>query len=168
MFVSRAVPFSPSAWALAAAAAGLLGCHGSRPARDEPTHVSQAPVAFDAPPVYPDIIWTSSLEEARTRAADEHKPMIVFFRAAWSKPSVMMESTIWRDSRVLAEAGRFVALRIDLTPYYGVPLPEAYAPYDVMSVPTTIIVSSDGRILGRFEEGGARPTRVASAMRDAK
>jgi hypothetical protein len=159
-------PLAFDAPALAIAAVALAGCHGSRP--NEPTHVSQAPVAFDAPPSYPDIVWTGSLEEARTRAADEHKQMIVFFRAAWSKPSVAMESTIWRDGRVLAEAGRFVALRVDLTSYYGIPIPDEYGPFDVKSVPTTVIVSSDGRVLGRFEEGRARPASVGAAMHEAK
>jgi len=159
------VAFAPLA--AAALSIALLGCHHGH-VIDTPTRVSQAPVPFDPPPNYPEIVWTGSLAEARTRAADEHKPMIVFLRAAWSKPSVTMETTIWRDARVLAEAGRFVALRVDLTPYYGTPLPDELSPYDVKTVPTTLIVATDGRILGRFESGGARPARVAAAMRDAQ
>ena len=135
---------------------------------DTPTHDSHSLVPFDPPPSYPDIVWMGSLDEARVRAADEHKPMIVFVRAAWSKPSVTMETTIWRDARVLAEASRFVALRVDLTSFYGAPIPDTLKDYDVKGVPTTLIVSSDGRILGRFALGKARPAQVAAAMRDAK
>ncbi len=134
----------------------------------QPTHVSQDAVAFVPPPQYPAISWLDSLDEARVRAADEHKPMIVFVRAAWAKQSVVMDSTIWRDSRVLAVAGRFVALRMDLTSAYGAPIPDSLKDYDVKEVPTTIIISSDGKILGRFLKGKARPAEVAAAMRDAK
>ena len=68
------------------------------------TPPSNNAVRFDAPPSYPDIVWIDSIDEARARAADEHKPMIIFVRAAWSKASVDMESTIWRDDRILALA----------------------------------------------------------------
>jgi thiol:disulfide interchange protein len=135
---------------------------------DTPTHDAHSLVPFDPPPSYPDISWMGSLDEARVRAADEHKPMIVFIRAAWAQPSVVMETTVWHDSRVLAEASRFVALRVDLTSSYGAPIPDFLKDYDVKGVPTTIIVSSEGKILGRFTVGKARPAEVAAAMRDAK
>jgi thiol:disulfide interchange protein len=152
----------------AAVAAVCLAACGRHNAADEPTHVSENLVAFDPPASYPEIAWMGSLEEARHRAADEHKPMIVFVRAAWSRPSVVMESTIWEDSRVLAEAQRFVALRVDLTSTYGGPIPESLKDYDVKEVPTTIVVSSEGKIFGRFGKGQARPGEVAKAMREAK
>jgi thiol:disulfide interchange protein len=153
--------------ALAPLTAGLAAC-AHHDAGSTPTHISQAPVVFDPPPDYPPIVWTGSLEEARARAADEHKPMIVFIRAAWSKPSVTMETTIWQDARILAEASRFVALRIDLTSSYGSGIPDSLKDFDVRTVPMTLIVSSDGQIVGRFREGAARPAEVAAAMKGAK
>ena len=161
--LSRASRFSFALLALLPLAACAHRDNGS-----DPTHVSQNLVAFTPPASYPDIAWMGSLDEARVRAADEHKPMIVFIRAAWSRPSVVMETTIWHDSRVLAEAQRFVALRVDLTSNYGAPIPDTLKDYDVKEVPTTLIVSSDGKILGRFALGKARPAQVAAAMRDAK
>jgi thiol:disulfide interchange protein len=135
---------------------------------DQPVTVPTNAVAFDPPARYPDIAWTHSLDEARAQAADEHKPMIVFVRAAWSKPSIVMDTTIWQDPRILAEAARFVALRIDLTQNYDGQIPDAYKDYDIRGVPTTIIVSSTGAILGRFGMGQARSAEIAAAMRDAK
>ncbi len=132
------------------------------------TNVSQDPVGFTPPANYPEISWTSSLDEARQRAADEHKPMILFVRAAWSQPSVIMDTTIWHDARVLAEAGRFVAARVDLTSNYGAPIPDFLKEYDVKTVPMTVIISSEGKMRGRFPLGKARPADVAAAMRDAK
>jgi hypothetical protein len=94
--------------------------------------------------------------------------MILFVRAAWSRASVVMDTTIWRDGRVLAEAPRFVALRVDLTNSLEGVIPASLHDFDVKEVPTTIIVSSEGKILGRFGKGQARPASVAAAMRDAK
>jgi thiol:disulfide interchange protein len=142
----------------------ITACH---PARLENlrTPTSNNAVRFDAPPSYPDIVWINSIDEARARAADEHKPLIIFVRAAWSKASVDMESTIWRDDRVLALATSFVALRVDLTPSPEGIVPDSLAPFDIRGVPTTIIVSARGKILGRFGKGMARPADVAESMR---
>jgi thiol:disulfide interchange protein len=154
---------------LSAAGAGfLLPACGRHTSPNEPTHVSENLVAFEPPASYPEISWLGSLEEARVHAADEHKPMILFVRAAWSRASVVMDTTIWRDGRVLAEAPRFVALRVDLTNSLEGVIPASLHDFDVKEVPTTIIVSSEGKILGRFGKGQARPASVAAAMRDAK
>jgi thiol:disulfide interchange protein len=150
-----------------ALAAALPACHRATPP-NTPTHDSRDTVPFSPLPNYPEITWTSSLEEARARAADEHKPMIVFVRAAWSKPSVTMESTVWQDARILAEAPRFIALRVDLTAAYGAPAPPAYNDFDIKGVPTTLIISTDGRILGRFELGKGHAGTISAAMRETK
>jgi thiol:disulfide interchange protein len=162
----------PAAAVLFALGAGglflALAACGRHNSPNEPTHVSENLVAFDPPASYPEIPWLGSLEEARVQAADEHKPMILFVRAAWSRASVVMDTTIWHDARVLAEARRFVALRVDLTSSYSGAIPASLSDFDVKEVPTTIIVSSEGKILGRFAKGQARPADVAAAMKDAK
>ena len=172
--LSRAIaPFLVWATALplvGAAFGVFVGC-APRHSPDEPTHLANDKVPFVPPEPYPDIIWTSSLDEARVRAADEHKPLIIFIRAAWSRPSVVMDTTIWHDNRVLAEAGRFIAARVDLTSNYGAPIPDSLREtYDIKDkdVPTTLIISSEGKILGRFLPGKARPAEIAAAMKDAK
>jgi thiol:disulfide interchange protein len=96
--------------------------------------------------------------------------MLLFVRAAWDKSSVIMDSTIWNDARVLKEAPRFVALRVDVTESYAKEkkLPAELDPYLVESVPTTIVMTSDGRMVGRFKAGTAHAADVAKAMQDAK
>jgi thiol:disulfide interchange protein len=136
-----------------------------RPTLDDPVVPSRNAVGFEPAPDYPDIVWTSSLEEARAQAAEEHKPMILFVRAAWSKASVVMDSTVWHDPRVLAEAQRFVALRVDLTSEYDQQVPAAYKDFDIRGVPTTILVSSKGQILGRFGMGQGNAKDIAASMR---
>jgi thiol:disulfide interchange protein len=151
--------------ALCAVLVGLAACGHERPAND-PVPSSNGVVPYEPPPQYPEIAWIGTLEEARARAADEHKPMIVFVRAAWSKPSVVMDTTVWQDARVLAEAGRFVALRVDLTPSYEGLVPDSLKDYDIRSVPTTLIVSSSGQITGRLGVGKATAAEVAKAMHE--
>jgi hypothetical protein len=60
-------------------------------------------------------------------------------------------------------------VKVDLTKYYGAPIPDFLKEnYDVQSVPTTIVISSEGKILGRLGKGTARVKYIVSAMRDAK
>lgn len=147
-------------------ALALAGCR--RESADAPTNLRRDLVPYVPPPRYPEIDWMGSLEEARVEAADAHKPLLIFVRAAWSQPSVVMDTTIWHDSRVLAEAGRFVAARVDLSKNYDGSIPDSLKDFDIKEIPATIIISSDGKILGRFLKGKARPSEVAAAMRDAR
>jgi thiol:disulfide interchange protein len=151
---------------LLASTLALSAC-GSRNINDIPVP-SQPVVPFTPLQSYPDIKWLESVPEARARAAEDHKPLLVFVRAAWSQGSVTMDTTIWRDTRVLAEAPRFVALRVDLTGAYGQPMPDSLKDLAVEGVPTTVVVATDGHVTGRFVAGTARAADVAKAMQDAK
>jgi thiol:disulfide interchange protein len=144
----------------------LPGC--GRPYIENTPVPANSAIPFDPPASYPDIDWSESLEEGRARAAEEHRPLLLFVRAAWSRPSVIMDATIWKDSRVLAEAARFVAVRIDLTGNYGKPMPTWLSAFTVDSIPTTIVMGSDGEVTGRFVAGVARAADVAKAMQQAK
>jgi len=148
---------------LLALAASAAACAHEPPPPPEPTNAG-TPFTFESAPHYPPIAWIPSVGEARARAAEERKPMIVFTRAAWAKASVVMDQTIWQDARVLAEAPRFIAMRVDLTDLYGKPLPDSLADYTIESIPTTLIVSSEGRVVARFGAGVARAADVAKAM----
>jgi thiol:disulfide interchange protein len=170
LFVLQALQAArfPAIFALLGATGALVAACGRHASPDEPTHIPSNPVAFDPPASYPDIAWTSSVEEARVRAADEHRPMIVFVRAAWSRASVAMDTTVWQDARVLAEAGSFVAVRVDLTGGSEAEIPESLKDFDIKEVPTTLVISKEGKMLGRFGKGKASPAGVAAAMKDAK
>jgi thiol:disulfide interchange protein len=163
------IPGPPLLAALAASAAlfAAPGCGGGRHIENTPVPAGTA-VPFDPPESYPAIDWSESLAEARVRASEEHKPMLLFVRAAWSRPSVVMDETIWKDGRILAEAPRFVAVKVDLTGNYGKPIPDSLHDYTVEAVPTTIVLGSDGHVTGRFVVGAARAADVAKAMQQAK
>jgi thiol:disulfide interchange protein len=153
--------------ALGVALGSVPGCGGGRQIENTPVPAGKT-VPFDPPESYPAIDWSLSLAEARMRASEEHKPMLLFVRAAWSRPSVVMDETIWKDTRILAEAPRFVAVKVDLTSNYGEPIPASLHDYTVETVPTTIVLGSDGHVTGRFVVGAARAADVARAMQQAK
>jgi thiol:disulfide interchange protein len=153
-------------FALAPCLVFCVAACGARNIDDIPVP-SQPQVPFRPLASFPDIAWVVSIPEARARAAEDHKPLHVFVRAAWSQPSVMMDSTIWKDVRVLAEAPRFVALKVDLTNAYGDPMPESLKDFLIEGVPTTVVVATDGHVTGRFAAGAARAADVAKAMHDA-
>ena len=154
--------------ATAIAGALVIGCTHApprMPAIPEP----YAPIALDPPPPIDAITWIGSAGEARARAADEGKPLLVFVRASWSEASVVMDQTIWRDARVLREAPRFVALRIDVTDLTMKRVPEDLArDYGIETIPTSVVVNTDGTIAARFGAGVARAADVADAMHRAK
>lgn len=146
----------------------LAGC-ARKPPRPPAIPEPYAPIALDAPPPIDHIAWIGSAGEARARAADEGKPLLVFVRASWSEASVVMDQTIWRDTRVLREAPRFVALRVDVTDLTMKRVPEDIArDYGIETIPTSVVVNADGTIVARFGAGVARAADVAEAMRNAK
>ena len=76
-----------------------------------------------------------------------------------------MDATVWSDGRVLVEAPRFIAARVDLTSGYGKTIPPELSPFDVEDVPTTVVVGSDGHITARFKSGAANAKDVAAALK---
>jgi predicted Zn finger-like uncharacterized protein len=112
---------------------------------------SNASVASSAPskpaPLAP-IAWMSSERDARDRARLQSLPLLVYVRADWSVPCIELERRAWVDARVLAEARRFVPLRLDVTAAEGDS--ELYAQrYGVRGIPEIIVVDPSGRTLAR-------------------
>ncbi|MBI4575967.1 MAG: thioredoxin family protein, partial [Planctomycetes bacterium] len=60
------------------------------------------------------IHWVSDLEDAGTRARSEGRPMLVDFYSRACIPCREMDATVLRDPRVVAEARRFVAVKLDI------------------------------------------------------
>lgn len=162
--ISRAILFA-SFPPLALAACSHAAPPAARAADPEP----EVSLEASPPPPIASIDWIGSADEAKARAADEGRPMIVFVRASWSEPSVIMDQTIWKDARVLREAPRFIALRIDVTHGAMKAVPDDVAKeYGVESIPTTLVVNTDGSVVARFGLGLARAADVADAMKKAR
>lgn len=82
------------------------------------------------------------------RVARAGRPAVIDFVADWCIPCHEMEATTWSDPRVLAEAGRFVMFKADITKEDQA-TGELVQHFRVLGVPTVIYLDEEGRELGR-------------------
>ncbi len=109
---------------------------------------SVAASAPSKPPPLASIAWMTSERDARDRARLQNLPLLVYMRADWCVPCIELERRAWVDARVVAEARRFVPLRLDVTSAEGDS--ELYAQrYGVRGIPEIIVVDPSGRTLAR-------------------
>jgi thiol:disulfide interchange protein DsbD len=69
----------------------------------------------EALPAGAQIAWQTDLDAARAQAASEGLPLLVDFGADWCTACRELDHMALADARVVAEARRFVAVRIDLS-----------------------------------------------------
>lgn len=95
---------------------------------------------------------TKDVAQARARALTEQRPLLVDFTAAWCVACKELEKLTFAEPRVAAEAGRFVAVRVDATDDED-PAVEAHLQrFNVVGLPTVIIYDSTGREAARFTD----------------
>jgi len=82
-----------------ACVAGLLGIVGWAEALPPGAHIS----------------WVQSFDAAKARATAEQRPMLVDFGADWCGACQELDRDVLSDPRVVAEARRFVTVRVDLS-----------------------------------------------------
>jgi len=85
------------------------------------------------------------MEEAKTRAARENKPLIAYFTADWSKSAEQFEDEVLMNAAVEKELVNFVAVRIDADVDEETP-----KSYGVAAFPTTIFYTSRGEEIKRL------------------
>ena len=62
------------------------------------------------------IAWGDDYQAALTQARSEQKPLLVDFGASWCGACKELEQKTFSDPRVVREGGRFVPVRVDLSP----------------------------------------------------
>jgi thiol:disulfide interchange protein DsbD len=82
-----------------ACVAGLLGIVGWAEALPPGAHIS----------------WVQSFDAGKARATAEQRPMLVDFGADWCGACQELDRDVLSDPRVVAEARRFVTVRVDLS-----------------------------------------------------
>jgi thiol:disulfide interchange protein DsbD len=108
--------------------------------------------------------WEHSEEVARTRAETEKRPMLVDFTATWCGACNELSRITFADPKVMSEASRFVAVKVDATHDDDPSIDVLKDRYRVVGLPTVILLGSDGRERTRFTDF-VPPDRFLSAIR---
>jgi thiol:disulfide interchange protein DsbD len=94
--------------------------------------------------------WLHSEDEARTSASTAHKPLLVDFTATWCGACQELAKHTFADSRVQAEASRFVAVKVDATNDEDPKVADIMKRYAVKGLPTVVVLDSTGKEAKRF------------------
>lgn len=114
----------------------------------------------------PPITFVTDEEVGRARATAEHKPVVIVFNATWCCREV--EQNMFPDPRVREEAKRFVAIAVDASNDESSETSRLQAKYQVVGIPTIILIDRDEREVTRFNSVVVPPEELANAMRSVR
>jgi thioredoxin:protein disulfide reductase len=108
--------------------------------------------------------WLDSEADGMRLAEAEHRPVIVDFGADWCGACKELTAHTFADSSVRAEAGRFVAVRVNATDEDDPQVKAVTGKYNVVGLPTVVVLDSHGKEQVRFNEF-VPPDRFLAAIR---
>ena len=125
---------------VAACVAGILGIVGYAEALPPGSHIT----------------WTEDFDAGKSKALTQGRPLLVDFGADWCSACQEIERDVLSDPRVVAEAQRFVAVRVDLSTEKATDAKWALLKgYDQPGLPLVVLHHSDGseavRVTGMLE-----------------
>ncbi|KPK54716.1 MAG: hypothetical protein AMJ63_02395 [Myxococcales bacterium SG8_38_1] len=125
---------------VAACVAGILGIVGYAEALPPGSHIT----------------WTEDFDAGKSKALTQGRPLLVDFGADWCSACQEIERDVLSDPRVVAEAQRFVAVRVDLSTEKATDAKWALLQgYDQPGLPLVVLHHSDGseavRVTGMLE-----------------
>lgn len=124
-----------------------------------------------APPELPPgarIAWLDDYTLARQQAEREHRPLLVDFGASWCGACGELDRETFSDPRVVSDARRFVAVRVDLSP--GADLARGQAllsRYGQRGLPLVVLHRTGGQEAARITSF-VPPERMVELMRGVR
>ncbi|MEN9579069.1 MAG: hypothetical protein RJA70_2078 [Pseudomonadota bacterium] len=94
----------------------------------------------------------AALEVAREQAKAEGRPLLVDFTAAWCAACKELEKLTFADAAVQAEAGRFIAAKVDATDDEVAGVEDTMQQFKVAGLPTVVLFDSTGAEVRRFTD----------------
>jgi thiol:disulfide interchange protein DsbD len=108
--------------------------------------------------------WEASEQTARARAAGEARPVLIDFTAEWCGACKELARDTFSDATVMAEASRFVAVKVDATEEDDPNVDQVKNKYHVIGLPTVILLGKNGDERQRFTEF-VPPAQFLEALR---
>jgi thiol:disulfide interchange protein DsbD len=87
----------------------------------------------------------SGVASAKQKAAAEKRPLLVDFTAAWCGACKELDRHTFSEPDVAAEAGRFVAVKVDATNDEDPDVTAAMQEHKVVGLPTVLVYDSQGK-----------------------
>jgi thioredoxin-related protein len=107
-----------------------------------------------------DLSWLQSYTEAQRAARDTNRPLLVTFHRTDCEWCRKMEADTFTDPAVVSASHGYVCVRLD-----GRVETDLAKKYEVIGYPTTLAISSAGKVLGRLD-GYAAPAEFLGFMKD--
>jgi len=108
--------------------------------------------------------WEASEQGARSRATTEARPVLIDFTAEWCGACKELARDTFADPTVMAEASRFVAVKVDATEEDDPKVDQIKNKYNVVGLPTVILIGKNGDERQRFTEF-VPPAQFLEALR---
>lgn len=123
---------------------------------------------INAPPLGATIEWMDDYEAAVALAEAENRPLLVDFGASWCGACEEMERHTFSDPRVVREGGRFVPVRVDLSPGEDVAAGQRLlAQYNQRGLPLVVFHDAEGEEAARIT-AFVEAEQMLQTMRDVR
>jgi thioredoxin:protein disulfide reductase len=102
--------------------------------------------------------WMSSEKEGLARARESNRPVLLDFYAEWCAACRELDEKTWPDADVRKMLRSYIPVKLNLTKEDDVSR-GLRQKYHIIGMPTVLVLSPEGRELGRFE-GYMPPDKV--------